>query len=639
MCGIAGIIHPNLALVNASRVKLMMDALVHRGPDGEDHWVSPAAEIVLGHRRLAVIDLSEQAAQPMHYADRFTIVFNGEIYNYQELREALVKKGLAFRTQSDTEVILAAYAAYGDDCVQHFDGMFAFAIWDEKEKTLFAARDRFGEKPFFYHVDKEGFLFASEMKGLWAAGVGKQMRGDMLFNYLTIGYVQDPKDTGATFYENIYKLPARSFLKYDSRQRNFAVHQYWDIDAGAINTSITEAQAAEQLQELFRLSVNRRMRSDVPVGTSLSGGLDSSSVLAAICNGLGNTLYNDPGNNLGNGFGNSLSNSHNNKSSFKTFSAVFPGYSRDESAYINLLTEEYGVTNYKVQPGAETFLQDFDRICYHQETPFQSASIAVQYKVFELARQQGVTVLLDGQGADETLAGYSKYYEWYWRELFRTNKSLWKQELAAAASFPLTGNWNWKQSVRARLPAFADTFMVRSRARQQKQHPDLTDAFKEHSGISHYDVPHLPGLNGVLYYNTFLNGLEELLQYADRNSMAHGREVRLPFLNHDLVEFIFSLPSHYKIRNGFSKWVFRKSMEPVLPKEIVWRKDKIGFDPPQQQWMQHPAIIARLQEAKQVLVAKGILKASVVHKKNQPLDTHAADNFDWRYLVAGTLLR
>lgn len=613
MCGIAGIIATNPAQASVQRITAMTDVLAHRGPDGTALWTSRRGDAILGHCRLSIIDLSPLAAQPMHYRDRYSIVYNGEIYNYRELKNSLEQQGYRFRSQSDTEVILAAYDAWGTDCLQQFDGMFSFAIWDEEKLQLFAARDRFGEKPFFYNVSRELFVFASEMKALWAAGVEKTMNERMLFNYLTLGYVQNPKDAGETFYKGIRKLPARHFLLYNARQETMSIQSYWDIDLDNI-ASIDESSAAEQLRELLSLSVSRRLRSDVAVGTSLSGGLDSAAVLACIHQAAERPV------------------------SLQTFSAVFPGFARDESAQIGVTAGRFGVVNHQVHPGVDDLIRDFERICYHQEEPFQSASIAAQFQVFALAKQHGVTVLLDGQGADEVLGGYSKYYSWYWRELYRQNRPLLRQELQRVGEAGHGNGWNWQQKLAARLPHFAEAWLVRQRGRQQRRHAGLNSAFVDAYGISYYDVPHMPSLNGALYYNTFLNGLEELLRYADRNSMAHGREVRLPFLFHELVTFIFSLPAGYKIRDGYTKWVLRKSMEQALPPAIVWRKDKVGFEPPQRLWMEDQRLAGYIREAQSVLVKKGVLKPEVLDKKIQPQETHAADNFDWRYLVAGTLL-
>ena len=208
----------------------MTDALVHRGPDGEGFWQNESGNVLFGHRRLSIIDLTEAGHQPMHYIRSLLIIHNGEIYNYIELRDELKKKGYLFRSQTDTEVIVAAYDCWEDECVDHFDGMFAFAIWDEKEKLLFAARDRFGEKPFFYFFDGNNFLFASEMKALWAAGIERRPNLKMLFNFITIGYSDNPADPIETFFENISKLPAATLLKYNTANKKFILEKYWDID-------------------------------------------------------------------------------------------------------------------------------------------------------------------------------------------------------------------------------------------------------------------------------------------------------------------------------------------------------------------------------------------------------------------------
>ena len=617
MCGIAGIVSSNPLLADSTRVQIITHAIRHRGPDGGGYatpGITTQHPVALGHRRLAILDLSNEGAQPMRSLNnRYWITHNGEVYNYKELRQTLEQKGYAFRSQTDTEVILAAYDCYKQNCLQHFEGMFAFAIWDTEEQQLFAARDRFGEKPFFYYEDEEQFIFASEMKAIWAAGIHKSPDETMLYNFLTIGYIQHPGDAGRTFWKNIRQLPPRHYLLYNYPEKKLSLHHYWDIDANATDHSITPEKAVERFSELFYTAVSNRLRSDVPVGTSLSGGLDSSSVLATVCQ-----LTDQP---------------------VHTFSAIFPGYERDESEHIRTAAAHLRVHSHTVQPAATDLISDFEKVCYHQETPFQSSGTLAQWKVFQLAKQHGIKVLLDGQGADETLAGYHKYYASYWQELARTNKPLQKQEIAATKQLNISVSWGWKNQLAAAFPSFASSYLSDSRAKQQRKHSHLEAAFTESFGISHYSSPHIDSLNGQLYYNSFLNGLAELLQYADRNSMAHGCEVRLPFLYHPLVEFIFSLPSSFKIRNGFTKWVLRQSMEQQLPASIVWRKDKTGFETPQKSWMLNNDVQDYVQEAKRTLVNKGILRPSVLQKKIQPLEIHAADNFDWRYLAAGTLLR
>jgi asparagine synthase (glutamine-hydrolysing) len=613
MCGIAGIITNKTNLVSVHRLQKMTNSLAHRGPDGEGHWMNEKGNTGLGHRRLSIIDLSAAAAQPMHFLNRYSIVHNGEIYNYLELRELLQQKGYRFCSQCDTEVILAAYDCFKNDCLQYFDGMFAFAIWDEQEQILFAARDRFGEKPFYYYLDDKQFLFASEMKALWAAGVEKQPNEKMFFNYFTLGYTQNPANPEETFYAAIQKLPPRSFITYHLKEHFINRSLYWNIDVDYIDEAITEVHAMERFTNLFHQSVNRRLRSDVPLGTSLSGGLDSSTVLACI-------QATAPG-------------------QYKTFSAIFPGFKRDESVWIKQVADHFATANYTVQPNADRLIADFEKICYHQEEPFQSASIAAQYYVFELARQQQVTVLLDGQGADEILAGYHKYYHWYWQQLYRHDKKALQHELGNARNAGIKEPWGLKYKLAASFPVYADWYLRHKRARQQLKLHDLTQSFISGYGESYYDIAHFDELNNILYYNTFVNGLEELLRYADRNSMAHGAEVRLPFLNHELVEMLFSLPARFKIHNGYTKWLLRKSMEDKLPGNIVWRTDKIGFEPPQQQWMNSPRLQDYMHEAKKTLVKQGILKQQVLQKKIQPQDAHAAENYDWRYLVAGQLLK
>jgi asparagine synthase (glutamine-hydrolysing) len=615
MCGIAGIISNNTNLISVHRLSKMTGALAHRGPDGDTHWINENGTAGFGHRRLSIIDLSPAGGQPMHYANRYTIVYNGEIYNYIELREQLQKKGYAFRSQSDTEVILAAYDCYQSNCLQYFDGMFAFAIWDQQEQLLFAARDRFGEKPFFYYLDEHQFVFASEMKALWVAGVEKQLNETMFFNYFTLGYTQNPARAEETFYAGIHKLPARSCITYQAREHRLTRSLYWNVDVDFINENITEQKALEQFNELFSRSVQRRLRSDVPIGTSLSGGLDSSSVLACI------QATSPPG------------------TCYKTFSAVFPGFQRDESCFIKQVSDYFNTANHITEPTADRLINDFEKICYHQEEPFQSASIAAQYYVYGLAAQHQVRVLLDGQGADEILAGYHKYYHWYWQQLYRQDKKALRHELANARQLGIAEPWGLKNKLAAVMPTYAGWYLRNKRARQQVSATDLTADFIAAAGKSYYDIAHFDELNNILYYNTFVNGLEELLRYADRNAMAHGVEVRLPFLHHELVQWLFSVPAHFKIHDGYTKWLLRKSMQHALPHNIVWRTDKVGFEPPQQQWMNHPRMQEYVHEARKNLVNIGILKQQVLQKKIQPLDAHAADNYDWRYLVAGQLLQ
>ncbi len=619
MCGIAGIISPKSFALSLPALKRMADSLAHRGPDGEGFWINDISNAGFAHRRLAIIDLSDEAAQPMHYLDRYTIVYNGEIYNYIELRKELKKAGYHFKTGSDTEVILAAYDFYKEQCVQYFDGMFAFAIWDDQEQQLFAARDRFGEKPFYYYAEKNMFAFASEMKALWAAGINKIPEHKMILNYITLGYVQNPADKAQTFFKDIYSLPAAHYLYYRAGEGSIRIENYWNIDKQAF-IRISEEDAIERIDALFSSSVFRRLRSDVPVGASLSGGLDSSSIVYYMQQQIRNVA---------------------NK--YKTFSAIFPGFEKNEHAYVLEVVKKLQVDNFTVVPTAADLIRDFKKLCYHQEEPFPSSSIYAQYRVFDLAKSQRVKVLLDGQGADEVLAGYHKYIHWYLQEMVSRYKfSDIKKEKIRLQANNIPFRWGVKNIMAAFLPSHASIALEKKEYQRIIHHTDISKNMltflkgREWEGIH---KPVVTKLNDILYFNTMQHGLEELLRYSDRNAMAHGLEVRLPFLNAELVQFIFSLPSQFKISNGYTKSIFRKLMDQKLPDSIVWRTDKIGYEPPQKIWMEDKEMKEYVYTAKQKLVKEDILKAQVLQKKSRSLHAHDADNFDWRYLCVAEMLK
>jgi asparagine synthase (glutamine-hydrolysing) len=616
MCGIAGIIQTGAGPFSKEHLKKMTDRLAHRGPDGEGLWQSPNEKALLGHRRLAIIDLSDAAAQPMNYLNRYTIIHNGEIYNYIELRDELQKKGYSFHTSSDTEVIAAAYDHYEDECVDYFDGMFAFAIWDEQEQELFVARDRFGEKPFYYSFNGAELVFASEMKALWAAGIERKPNLQMLFNFITIGYTDNPGRPEETFYENIVKLPAASTLYYTPATKELVIEKYWDIDPSIQTSTITDNEAIEKFNDLFSVSVKRRLRSDVAIGTSLSGGLDSSSVVATVSK---LTTH------LPIAIGTPLS----------SFTAIFPGFDKDESAFAAQVATQFNLQAHTIEITADDMVNDWERFLQHQEEPFGTASAYAQYKVFELAKKHNIKVLLDGQGADETLAGYSKYYKWYWQELFQKRKLVSSNELKAAKEMGVEEKFTYKNVIAALVPDIASVILERQYLAYALQHEGLTKEFvRLQSKEAYYSTPVNFNLNGVLYFNTCMHGLEELLRNGDRNSMAHGREVRLPFLNHELVEFIFSLPSHFKIRNAWTKWILRQSMVPQLPNDIVWRKKKIGFEPPQKEWMQDARVKDMIHEARKKLVNEKILNPEILNRSVTAKNSHEVNNDDWRYLAA-----
>lgn len=611
MCGIAGAVSRTGKVVNLPLLQQAGALLAHRGPDSTGHWANEEATTAFVHRRLSILDVTSCAAQPMLYL-HYVIVHNGELYNYIELRKTLERKGYVFQSHSDTEVIAAAYDAYGHGCLKKFDGAFAFAIWDCKKDCLFAARDRFGEKPFFFYSDTEQILFASELKALWKAGVAKEVNEAMLYNFLTIGYTSNPGDPQETFYKNCYKLPAASFLQYSLATNRLHIETYWQLEI-VENNSITESQAIEQFNNLFSDSVQKRLRSDVAIGTSLSGGLDSSALVAQ-CAGQAASQY-----------------------SHKCFTAVFPYFEKDEQHFAGQVATQFGLQHFKIPITENDLLQSMDAVAYHQEEPFGSSSVVAQYKMYQTAKSEGVTVLLDGQGADEILAGYDKYYTWYWQQLYRQKMLEKSGELKAARDMGILKSFGAAHKAAALLPQFAASMLQTVRARKAAGNPYLNPDFSfANKRNLYYNLPATPDLNGALYFNTVVHGLEELLRYADRNSMAHGVEVRLPFLQYQLVEALFSLPPHFKIQYGWTKWLLRKSIEKDLPQNIVWRKEKVGFEPPQKTWMQNKAVQEKIHEGKKKLVRNGILSPRAL-QRTTPMDATAADNFDWRFWSASYL--
>jgi len=629
MCGIAGILlanpFPGAEHAAGFRRQLasMTASIDHRGPDGKGEWNNERQQIFLGHRRLSIIDLSENAAQPMHYGGRYTIVHNGEIYNYSEIRFQLEQKGYTFRSRSDTEVILAAYAEWKESCLFRFDGMFAFAIWDEKEQQLFAARDRFGEKPFYYFQDDGHFLFASEMKALWAAGVEKVLDEKMMLNFLALGHVQNSLDKEQTFFQQIYSLPPAHFLKCRTEDFPARIQPWWKLNK-EIRIEMKAEDAVECFNELLNNSVKRRLRSDVSIGASLSGGTDSPSIASVMAENR------------------SLITKNTGDGMIPSFSAVFPGFEKDESGKIDAVAERLGLQSYKIMPDAAGLIRDFEKLCFHQEEPFQSSGIYAQYKVYELAKDHGTSILLDGQGADEILAGYPRYIHWYLQEVLSRHKlGATEKEKKLLLRNHYSFRWNLRNIIAAFLPAHAAIQLEKNEYRHIIHDPNISRDFIQSLKGHEWEGIHKPivtKLNDILYFNTIEMGLEELLRFADRNSMAHGREVRLPFLNHELVEFVFTLPSQLKIHQGFTKWLLREAKKDKLPAGIAWNTEKIGFETPQQQWMEDPLMQDFIQESRRKLVDAGMLVPAVLNKKILAKPAYHSLNYDWRYLCAAQVI-
>ena len=576
MCGIAGILNFNNKKVEICYLKNMTDTLVHRGPDGEGHWVNEKENIGFGHRRLSIIDLTEGGHQPMHYGEgRYAITFNGEIYNYVELKSFLKTKGFKFKSNSDTEVVLASYHYWGENCLSHFDGMFAMAIWDEKQKEMFCARDRFGEKPFYYFKDKESIIFASEIKAIRAVNRKIEMSQKWVREFAIQGTLRGDLEPGRTTYDGVLELEAGNWMKISS---NGTLHKkrYWTLKDIEVNNDISFDRAKAEYLGLFEQSVIRRMRSDVAVGSSLSGGLDSSSIVMLI-NGF-----------LGKG------------QKQKTFSARFNNFEKDEGKYIDsVIAKCKNVEGVSVWPENDDIIELCKKVAFYQEEPFGSSSILLQWKVMELAKKHNVTVLLDGQGADEFLGGYLPIHKTYLYQLFFENRKLYKNELKAYQGMH---NENYY------IEDYQKTETKRMKIGRWKK------------SLLGQDIKY-ETLKQNLRNLTEINGLKTLLRYADRNSMANSREVRLPFLNHELVEFVFALPDSFILNGGWTKYIHRCAFDPILPKEISWRKEKVGFEPPQERWMD-------TNDIREI-----IKKQQVKYDFNQTTNLSYTNSSDWRLFL------
>lgn len=382
MCGIAGIISDSaetLAKINAAT-----DLVNHRGPDGRGVYIQQ--NLAFGHRRLSILDLSELGKQPMSYVERYVITYNGEVYNYLEIREDLRKKGYQFKSDSDTEVILAAYAEWGQDCLHRFNGMFSFAIYDQVKQTVFCARDRFGVKPFYYLCHGTDLYFGSEIKQFtvlpgWSPTLNKKKAVDFLVNDII------DRDEH-TFFEQVKQLRGGCFLYYDLQKKTFEVKKWYSLEAKQEYQHLTEEEALRIFKDLFTDAVSLRLRSDVKVGSCLSGGLDSSSIVSVV---------------------NRLLKAENKSELQEVVSACFNEKKYDEQIFIDKLVAEKNIAVHKVFPDINDLFPDLDKMLWHQDEPFGSTSIFAQWSVFKEARKNGLIVMLDGQGADEILGGYHTF--------------------------------------------------------------------------------------------------------------------------------------------------------------------------------------------------------------------------------------
>lgn len=558
MCGIAGVYRLGGARDDdAALVAAMNAAQAHRGPDAEG--ISRVGACVLGHRRLAIIDLSDDGRQPfVSSCGRYHLVFNGEVFNYIELREELEAKGRVFRTKTDTEVLLAAFMEWGRACLDRLNGMFAFAVYDVEKGRLFLARDRFGIKPLYWAKWNGALVFASEIKALLKArGLSRAVHEGALFDYLVFNRTDVGEDT---FFAEVKRLPKASWAEWgpDGERRGM----WWDPkNFLGRHEDVGFDQAAAAVEELIISAVTLRMRSDVPVGSCLSGGLDSSILVGVVFDRLGA----GPG--------------------FSAFTAAFPGTAVDETRYVDDMAKRFPFTNHRITPTAETALSELKALVYHNDEPTGGAAIYAQYEVMRLARENGVTVLLDGQGGDEAFAGYQYFHGFWLYGLLRSGKvRAFGSELARVLS---------RRQDKSALQTLVFLCLPKAlrRLALRRQNPfverEFFDAHMDQSVIARefFGVGNLgESLAGHYDYK-----LEHLLRTEDRNSMAFSIESRVPFLDYRLVEYVLGLPDEYKICGGQTKYLQKRAAGRYVTSSILERKDKLGFATPMDAWMASPA--------------------------------------------------
>lgn len=610
MCGITGKISLSDKNISASEVEAMCDAIRHRGPDDHGAYVSPDAKVGLGHRRLAIIDLSPLGHQPMRYLDRYVIVFNGEIYNFQEKRTQLVKDGYTFRSHSDTEVILALYDKYREGCLDHLRGMFAFALYDEQEQTLFCARDRVGKKPFKYFFDGNVFLFASELKAiLTQPEYTREIDYEAIHHYLTLQYVPAP----LTGFRNIQKLESAHYLSLDLKTKTLKKERYWKLDYSQ-KLSLSEEEWKKQILEKLEESVKMRMVSDVPLGAFLSGGVDSSAVVAMMARHSTNPI--------------------------KTFSIGFKEEKYNELPYARMVAEQFKTdhTEFIVEPNAIDVLPLLVR---QYEEPFADSSALPTYYVSKLTRKY-VTVALNGDGGDENFAGYTRYSA-FQSSIFLEHFS-W---LAKTLGVPITCLLKnlFRTTLFDRIYRLTKSLAVDYRERymgftsyftNEQKAKLYTDAFRQKIlNNNTYDLIGKRFLEAgaknkteQAVYADFATYLpEDLLVKVDIASMTVALEGRSPFLDHEFLELTAKIPFDLKIKGlNNKKYILKKALAHILPHNILYRP-KMGFGVPIDAWFR-----GELREYAQKKLTGGKLVSQGLFKKEaieEILHTHISTQINF----------
>lgn len=617
MCGIIGYISKSKP-IERTLFERMTDILVHRGPD--DRGTFYINNIALGHRRLSIIDLSEKGNQPMRYMNKYVIVFNGEIYNYLEIKEELATEGYNFDSMTDTEVVVASYDKWGFDCLNRFNGMWAFAIYNIENETLFCSRDRFGIKPLYYTIVDDSFVFSSEIKAILPILSTKPTANiSRVLDNILYGVFDHTDDT---LFEHVFQVKPGHLLSLNSKLE-IDIRSFYDIDKIKQNKNSYEDNVL-RFKELLQDSVRLRLRSDVPIGSCLSGGLDSSSIvcLAASLMKENGGLRHD-----------TISSCYNTQEEMKY----------DEQEYIDVIVEKAQTSSHKIFPSINHFFQNLDRIVYYQDEPVGAISLEPQFNVFNAARELGLTVMLDGQGADEHLGGYSQFYSVKIRDDIRKLNLF--QALREFRSFSSmhsdseiygTRGLIWF-ATRDLLPPFVERNIIK-----------LTTSREEFEWLKiPYDSKIIEDIRRFTNFDDYTKkslkyGLVQLLHYEDRNSMAHSIEGRLPFLDYRLVEHVVSLPPNQKLLNGTTKRILRDSMIGILPEKIRTRKTKLGFAVPYDTWIMKNSDLIRHELSDSLSFLERLLDKNRIinwfdkHNKNE---LALKNPILWRIISTGKWIR
>lgn len=558
MCGIAGIVRFDGQIADSALLEQMIEAAHHRGPDAGDRVVR--GPVGLAHKRLAIIDLHPRGRQPMVYGGRFWIVYNGEVYNYLELRAELERLGYVFQTTSDTEVILASYAQWGQRCLQRFNGMWAFAIYDERKAEVFLARDRFGVKPMHLAWRPGMLCFGSEIKQLLPVLPQRKANARRLLDYLVTGY---ENHTEESFFEGIESLPAGSCMRVALNGRVLERQTFYTLSERPEFARMGITEATEAVAELLYDAIRLRLRSDVRVGTCLSGGLDSSAISA-----IASSLYGQSGG-----------------EEFIGIHAKSIDRSTDESEFAQRVAQRSGIRLVTVEPSSVDFAATIDEVVYTQEEPFGSPSMFMGWHVFREAQRQGCRVMLNGQGCDEAFLGYERYYpleldptrpvDFVRRLMMQARHS--KLSTTEALSYYLYFRKAFLRISRLKSNRYvANKYMATTAFDSVRE---SADSYARCFAMQKLEIERLQ--------------LPHLLRYEDRNSMRHSIETRLPFLDYRLMEAAASIPLEHKLHVGWTKFVVRKVAEPHLPADVTWRKMKLGFEAPSGIWFRESTGLMR----------------------------------------------